>query len=58
VFYAEDNPRNRKASHDWRGVKVTGSMKLVPAAPRNGCEFAKALRRVAAERHTVPGVRP
>ena len=43
AFYAQDNPRNRKASHEWPAVKVTGAMKLVPAAPRNPCEFAKAV---------------
>jgi hypothetical protein len=43
AFYAQDNPRNRKASHDWPAVQVTGTTRVVPAAPRNPCEFAKAV---------------
>ncbi len=43
AFYAKDNPRNRKASHEWPAVKISGTMHLVPAAPRNPCEFAKSV---------------
>jgi len=43
AFYAKGNPRNRKASHEWPAVKVTGTVKLVPAAARNPCEFAKSV---------------
>jgi streptogramin lyase len=43
AFYEPRNPRNRKASHEWPAVLVTGTTRLVPAEPRNRCEFAKSM---------------
>jgi virginiamycin B lyase len=60
AFYAKGNPRNRKAGHDWPAIKVTGTTKLVPAAPRNPCEFAKTVGLGAGCEATpkVPGAAP
>jgi len=43
AFYEQDNPRNRKASHEWPVTPVKGDRKLVPAEARNPCEFARTV---------------
>ena len=43
AFYADDNTRNRKAHNDWAPISVRGQRVLVPAAPRNPCEFAETV---------------
>lgn len=43
AFYADDNTRNRKAHNDWASIPVRGQRVLVPAAPRNPCEFAETV---------------
>jgi len=43
AFYHPDNPRNRKASHEWPATAVTGERKLAPGGTRNPCEFAASV---------------
>ena len=43
AYYDAGNTRNRKAAHEWPNIPVQGRRILVPAAPKNPCEFAETM---------------
>ncbi len=43
AYFDADNPRNRKARHQWPVTPVKGERKLSPGATRNPCEFAASV---------------
>ncbi|MFO1426172.1 MAG: hypothetical protein U1F11_04195 [Steroidobacteraceae bacterium] len=55
AYYAPDNPRARKARYQGPPTPVAGTMKLVPAAAQNPCEFERSVGLGDGCTGTAPG---